>query len=177
MRNVTLEFLLIITDIQSEIFPLQERRIDVRRSSRVNNFSSHFIYSQVISISSLTGRRLKSMISPKILMFGIWGGEKDHDRNEHFCWIDFQWHQRLKSLHPSSTSVRSCRMNNSEAWWKLWGGSLKSLASAITLSTTILYHPSNKYVCLIENRWCVDNWWQSKGEPGIISKRDIPKWI
>lgn len=86
-------------------------------------------------------------------------------------------HQRLKSLHPSSTSVRSYRMNNSEAWWKLWGGSLKSLASAITLSTTILYHPSNKYVCLIENRWCVDNWWQSKGEPGIISKRDIPKWI
>ena len=95
VRNVTLEFLLIITDIQSEIFPLQERRIDVRRSSRVNNFSSHFIYSQVISISSLTGRRLKSMISPKILMFGIWGGEKDHDRNEHFCWIDFQW-----QLHP-----------------------------------------------------------------------------
>ena len=95
VRNVTLEFLLIITDIQSEIFPLQERRIDVWRSSRVNNFSSHFIYSQVISISSLTGRRLKSMISPKILMLGIWGGEKDHDRNEHFCWIDFQW-----QLHP-----------------------------------------------------------------------------
>lgn len=85
-----------------------------------------------------------------------------------WCWVCNDSKESSQSLH--------CH-DHHQPDENFGGGSLKSLASAITLSTTILYHPSNKYVCLIDNRWCVDNWWQSKGEPGIISKRDIPKWI